>query len=169
MLWGARDRSCGQKTIGVSIRTMLQYIPRTWFRFFKEKPDFRVFRFSALLVCLFLLSHPKAGYFSNNANPTWALKIASFKCCLPLNDAFDRLNKIHACVWRLKLASCKRVSLKSTRCIMKISQSRLLLYLTWNEQSVTFRRGDACAGGNVGAGFQHWNPIEKTRSSIQAR
>ena len=39
MLCGARDRSCGQQIIGASITTMLQHIPRTWFRFFGEKPD----------------------------------------------------------------------------------------------------------------------------------
>ena len=29
MLCGARDQSCGQQAIGVSITTMLQHIPRT--------------------------------------------------------------------------------------------------------------------------------------------
>ena len=40
MLCGTRDRSCGQQAIGASITTMLQHIPRTWFRlFFSKKPD----------------------------------------------------------------------------------------------------------------------------------
>jgi hypothetical protein len=34
MLCGARDRTCGQQEIGASIMTMLQHIPRTWFRLF---------------------------------------------------------------------------------------------------------------------------------------
>ena len=37
------------------------------------------------------------------------------QCCLPSTEAIDRREKIHACVWRFKVASFKRASLKSTR------------------------------------------------------
>jgi hypothetical protein len=35
-------------------------------------------------------------HFSYNENPTRALNTASLKCCLPLIDAIDRREKIHA-------------------------------------------------------------------------
>ena len=54
-------------------------------------------------------------HFPYNENPTWALNTTSFKCCLPSNDAIDRRGKTHVCIWRFKVASCKRVSLKTTR------------------------------------------------------
>jgi len=34
---------------------------------------------------------------------------------LVINDAIDRQEKIHTCVWRFKVASCKHNSLKFTR------------------------------------------------------
>ena len=44
-----------------------------------------------------------------------SIKHYSLKCCLPSTDAIGRQQKIHACVWRFKVASCKCTSLKSTR------------------------------------------------------
>ena len=56
-----------------------------------------------------------------NENPTraLALNIISLKCCLPSTDAIDRQEKIHACVWKFKVTSCKHASLKSTRFLQK--------------------------------------------------
>ena len=48
-------------------------------------------------------------------NLTKALNTTSLKCCLPSTDTIDRQGKIHACIWRFKVASCKHASLKSTR------------------------------------------------------
>ena len=44
-----------------------------------------------------------------------SIKHSSLKCCLPLTDAIDRWEKIHACIWRFKVASCKCPLLKSIR------------------------------------------------------
>ena len=40
-------------------------------------------------------------------NPTRALKATLLKCCLPSTVAIDRREKIHACVWRFKVATLK--------------------------------------------------------------
>ena len=53
--------------------------------------------------------------FPYNENPTRALNIISLKCCLPSTDAIDSREKTHACVWRFKVVSWIRASLKSTR------------------------------------------------------
>ena len=50
-----------------------------------------------------------------NENPTRALNTTSLKCCLPSIDAIDRREKIHTWIWRLKVTSCKRATLKSSR------------------------------------------------------
>ena len=54
-------------------------------------------------------------YFPYNENPTRALNAISLKCCLPSTDVIESREKIHICVWRFKVASFKRDSLKSTR------------------------------------------------------
>ena len=54
-------------------------------------------------------------HFPYNATQTRVLKTTSLKCCLPPTDAIDRRENIHVCVWRFKVVSCKRASLKSTR------------------------------------------------------
>ena len=51
-----------------------------------------------------------------NENLRKALNTTSHKCCLPSTDA----NNAIACVWRFKVVSCKRASLKSTRFYKKI-------------------------------------------------
>ena len=54
-------------------------------------------------------------HFPYNENPARALNTIWLKCCLPWTDAIDIQEKIHTCIWRFKVASCKRTSLKSTR------------------------------------------------------
>ena len=71
--------------------TILQHIPLTWFRLLWRKT--RLLWFVRLL----------------------ALNTTSLKCCLLSTGAIDRREKIHACIWRFKVASCKRGSLKSIR------------------------------------------------------
>ena len=44
-------------------------------------------------------------HFPYNENPTKA-NTSSLKCCLPSSDAIDRREKIHACVYGFKVASC---------------------------------------------------------------
>ena len=44
----------------------------------------------------------------------------------PSTHAIDRQEKIHACVWRLKIASCKHASLKSIRFSQKKKRSDLV-------------------------------------------
>ena len=46
-------------------------------------------------------------HFPYNENPTRALNTTSLKCCLPSTDVIDRWEKIHACIWRFKVVSCK--------------------------------------------------------------
>ena len=48
-----------------------------------------------------------------------ALNTTSLKCCLPSTDAVDRRKKIHSCVWRFTVASCKHASFKSIRFYQK--------------------------------------------------
>ena len=55
-----------------------------------------------------------------------ALNTTSLKCYLTSTDAINMWEKIHACVWRFKVASCKRTSLKSTR----LSQKKVRILLT---------------------------------------
>ena len=47
-------------------------------------------------------------------NPMRALNTISLKCFLPSTDAVDIRGKIHTCLRRFKVTSCKRASLKST-------------------------------------------------------
>ena len=47
---------------------------------------------------------PEPGHFPDNKNPTRALNTTSLKCRLPSNDAIERREKIHACVWRFMVA-----------------------------------------------------------------
>ena len=117
MLCGSRDRSCSQQTIVLPLRQCSS-------TFLALDLDFFFGKKTRLLCLLTLLiwfsatscySRPKAGYFSNNKNPTRALNTTSLKCLLPTTDAIDSREKVHACVWRCKIASCKRSSLKSTR------------------------------------------------------
>ena len=61
-----------------------------------------------------------------NETPTRALNATSLKCCLPSTDAMYRQEKIHACVWRFKVASNKCALLKSTR----FSQKKKVRYLS---------------------------------------
>ena len=61
-----------------------------------------------------LVSKKMSDTFLTDENPMRAFNIISLKCCLPSTDAIDRREKIQACVWRLKVASSKRASLKST-------------------------------------------------------
>ena len=123
MLCGARDRSSGQQVIGASITAIVQHIPHTWFRLFLAKT--RLLWFTRRLTLLIWLSvtsgcsHQKFGYFSNNENLTRALKTTSLKCCLPSTAAINWWEKIHACEWRFKVASCKHASLRSTKILQK--------------------------------------------------
>ena len=57
-------------------------------------------------------------HFPYNEN-TRAQNTTSLKCSLPLTDTIDRQEKIHSCIWRFKVASCKCTSLKSTRVLQK--------------------------------------------------
>ena len=50
-----------------------------------------------------------------NDNRMRALNTISLKCCLTSIDAVDMREKIHTCIWRFKVISCKFDSLKSTR------------------------------------------------------
>ena len=61
-------------------------------------------------------------HFPYNENLTKTLNAISLKCCFPSTDAIDRQEKMHTCVWRFKVTSCKCVSLKSTR----FSQTKML-------------------------------------------
>ena len=56
-------------------------------------------------------------HFPYNENLMRALNTTSLKCCLP---STDRRERIHVCIWRVKVASCKCVSLKS----IKFSQKK---------------------------------------------
>jgi hypothetical protein len=110
------------------IITMLQLIPSTWFSFCLAKNEIRRAPYSPdMAPCNFLLFpklkrplkgkrfQTRANIMTSTDNPTRALNSSSLKCFLPSTDAIDRRGKIHACVWRFKVASCKHASLKSTR------------------------------------------------------
>ena len=74
-------------------------------------------------------------HFPYNENMTRALNPTSLKCSLPSTDAIDRREKIHACVWSFKVASCKRAPLQSTRCSKNKVQYFLAGYMAlyqWN-------------------------------------
>ena len=95
----ARDQSCGQCTTMHLIQTF-------------------VLLFARLLTLLIWL--PASSGHSRNSRGHWKENLmralnTSLKCCLPSTDAIDRYEKMHACLWRFKVASCKRTSLKSTR------------------------------------------------------
>ena len=91
--------------------TVLQHIPCNWFRlFFGEKADF----IEVCIKCEECDGVLSFRHFPYNENPTRALN-TSLKCYLSPTYAIDRREKIHTCVWRFKVASCKRSSLKSTR------------------------------------------------------
>ena len=66
-------------------------------------------------------------HFPYNENPRRALNTTSLKCCLLSIGDIDRREKIHACVWRFKVASCKRASLNSTSFFCK-KKGRILFY-----------------------------------------
>jgi hypothetical protein len=66
-------------------------------------------------------------HFPYNENPTRAINTTSLKCCLSSIDAIDRWKKIHTCIWMFKVASCKCVSLKSTRFSKKKERSETFL------------------------------------------
>ena len=53
--------------------------------------------------------------FPYDENLRRALNTTSLKCCLQTTDTINRREKIHACVWGFKDASCERASLKFTR------------------------------------------------------
>ena len=46
-------------------------------------------------------------HFLYNENPITALNTTPLKYPLPLTDAIDRQEKIHICIWRFKVISCK--------------------------------------------------------------
>ena len=66
-------------------------------------------------------------HFPYNENLTRAQNTISLKCCLPSNNAIDRRAKIHACLWRFRVASSKHASLQSTRFLQKQKWSDTLL------------------------------------------
>ena len=66
-------------------------------------------------------------HFPYNENSWRALNTTSLKCCLPSTDVMYRRQKIHVCVWRFKVASYKRASLKSTRFLQKQIRSNTFL------------------------------------------
>ena len=61
-------------------------------------------------------------------NPMRVLNTNSLNCYLSSTDAIDRRETIHLCVWRFKVASCKRASFKSTRCSKKNKSGYLTEY-----------------------------------------
>ena len=110
ILCGTRDRCCSQQVFGAIIKTMLQHIPRTWFKLISAKiysPVVRQTSYSPDMapcdIWMFTkLKRPLKG------NLTRVLNTTSLKCCLPSTDSIDRREKFHASVWRFKFASCKR-------------------------------------------------------------
>ena len=70
---------------------------------------------------------PGTRHFPNNGNPTRERNTTSLKCCLPSTDAIDSWENILACLWRFKVASRKRASLKSKR-ISKKEKRRIFLW-----------------------------------------
>ena len=59
-------------------------------------------------------------HFPYTENLTRALNTTSLKYCLPSTESIDRWKKIHAYIWRFKVALCKHTSLKSTRVLQKM-------------------------------------------------
>ena len=51
--------------------------------------------------------NPEPIIFLCNENPVRALNPTSLKCCLPSTDTINRQEKIHVCIWRFKVTSCK--------------------------------------------------------------
>ena len=58
-------------------------------------------------------------HFPYNENPK-SNRHYSLIYCLPLTDTIDRRKKMHVCIWRFKVASCKCASLKYTRFSLKV-------------------------------------------------
>ena len=65
--------------------------------------------------------------FPYNKTSTRTLNTILLKCCLPSTDTIDRWEKIHACIWRFKVISCKHASLKYTRFLQKVIRSDTFL------------------------------------------
>ena len=97
---------------------------RTWFRLFWQKklipavcqtpytPDIRRYHQKKSESSALLQSFC---HFSYNENSMRAPNITSLIWYFPSTDAIERRKKIHGCVWRFKVASCKCASLKSSR------------------------------------------------------
>ena len=85
---------------------------------------------------------PGTRNYPYNENLTRALNTTSLKCCLPSPDTIDRREKIHTCVWRFKVTSCKRASLKSTRFSQKEirSDNFIIEPSNWLLVTIIFRR-----------------------------
>ena len=64
---------------------------------------------------------PETKSQSSQWNPMRTVNTTSLKCCLPSTDSIDRWGINHACIWRFRIAACKRASLKSTRFSQKKS------------------------------------------------
>ena len=64
----------------------------------------------------------------------------------PSTHAIDRQEKIHACVWRLKIASCKHASLKSTWFLQK-KKIRSDIFIT--DLAYILHLCGVCSGGHI--------------------
>ena len=73
------------------------------------------------------------GHFPCNENPTRTLNTTSLKCTCHQLTLLRGGEKIHACVWRFKVASCKRASLKFTRFSRKKRSDTFLAMKTRRE------------------------------------
>ena len=106
-----------QQAVGASITTVFQHILHTLFRLFWGSPGFLLSWYGSLR--LLAIPTRSSDTFLRMKNLTSALNNISLKCYLPLTDAIDRREKIHAYIWRLKVALCKHSSLKSTKFLQK--------------------------------------------------
>ena len=89
------------------------------------------------VLFFFFSSCPKVRYFSNRPRTTkirWEHYLTQM--LLAINWHYWQAGKIHACVWRFKIASCKRASLKSTRFSQNnkfgyfFNRPRIILWIT---------------------------------------
>ena len=73
---------------------------------------------------------PRAYHFPHNENPTRALNTTSLQCCLASTRAIDWWEKIHTCIWRFKVASCKRIWFLQKKKKVRYFSNKLFLFST---------------------------------------
>ena len=95
-----------------------------------------VCRVQHVLWVLGIWVRPRICHFPYNENPKRALNTISFKCSLPSTDTIDKQEKIHVCIWRFKVASCKHALLESTRFPQKQKKSDTFLSNVYIHSSI---------------------------------